>query len=250
MVFAVYRGVDGHADSEDYRELLADIARSRLAGLIVIAPTDEVQMSDLIQVPQLPTVALLGRPIGQVPVVHAEPRSFYRNALNVMRRQGRRKPAVIAFHKHLPLVAELIREADFEPMPHLLQAANLQSPQSVNNLVRLLARDSEVDTLIIADDTLIEHAQAGLVAAGVNVPEDLLLIEQCNWPWPVPSVLPSTRIGFDITELLDQCMKLLDTVKNKQDVPRETVVQARIVSQPLDEPTNNTSFINSIGGNL
>ncbi len=226
LTFAHYRGVDGHADSEGYRELLTDLDRGRLAGLIVVAPTDEIQASPLFQDPRVPTVALLGQPVGRVPVVHTDAPSFYRRALEVMRREGRRRPAVIAFHKLLPVAKRLIREAGLDADPHLMQAANLQAPHTTKDLVRLLVRVSDADTLIIADDSLVEHAQAGLAAAAARVPEDLLLIEHCNWPWPVPSVLPAVRIGFDTAHVLKACLNLLDANRHGRDTPPETVIEA------------------------
>jgi DNA-binding LacI/PurR family transcriptional regulator len=82
------------------------------------------------------------------------------------------------------------------------------------------------DALLILDDNLVEHATAGLIAAGVRVPEDLDVVAHCNFPWPTPSVLPLTRIGFNNTEVVRHCVDLIDAMCAGQTVPAITEIAA------------------------
>ena len=66
------------------------------------------------------------------------------------------------------------------------------------------------DALLISDDNLVEHATAGLVAAGARVPEDVEVVAHCNFPWPTPSVLSVERLGYDAREVLDRCLRAID----------------------------------------
>ena len=73
--------------------------------------------------------------------------------------------------------------------------------------------------ILIADDNLIEPATAGLVAPGVRVPEDLDIVGHCNFPWPAPSHLPITRVGYDIRRFLRSCVESIDRQRGGEDEP-------------------------------
>jgi DNA-binding LacI/PurR family transcriptional regulator len=66
------------------------------------------------------------------------------------------------------------------------------------------------DALLITDDNLIEPVTAGLVAAGVRVPDDLEIVAHCNFPWPAPTHLPITRVGYNVRRLLADCIASID----------------------------------------
>jgi DNA-binding LacI/PurR family transcriptional regulator len=81
------------------------------------------------------------------------------------------------------------------------------------------------DALIITDDNLVEHAQAGLIAAGIRVPDQVEVVEHCNFPWP-PSVLGTKRLGFDSHAILRACIDLIDRQRRNETVPGMTLVPA------------------------
>ena len=75
-----------------------------------------------------------------------------------------------------------------------------------DRLVAAQKGTGETDALIVMDDNLVEHASAGILAAGVRVPEQLDVVAHCNFPWPAPSVLPVARLGYRAAEVLDRCV--------------------------------------------
>jgi DNA-binding LacI/PurR family transcriptional regulator len=88
---------------------------------------------------------------------------------------------------------------------------NQATPETARNLIHLLMQGAErPDALLIADDNLVEHATAGLVAAGVRVPDDLEVVAHCNFPHPTPSVLPVRRLGYDAREVMKACVESID----------------------------------------
>jgi DNA-binding LacI/PurR family transcriptional regulator len=89
-----------------------------------------------------------------------------------------------------------------------------------------LAPENKPDGLIITDDNMVEHASMGLINANVVVPRDLDVVAHCNFPWPTPSVLPVYRLGYDIDELLQTYLVVLERKRRGERVPRETQVNA------------------------
>src|SRR6185295_6183072 len=82
------------------------------------------------------------------------------------------------------------------------------------------------DGLVIWDDNLVEHALIGLIAAGVRVPDDVAVVAHCNFPWPPPSVLPVTRLGYSIRQALRTCLDVLDRQRRGETVPPATKIPA------------------------
>jgi DNA-binding LacI/PurR family transcriptional regulator len=107
--------------------------------------------------------------------------------------------------------------------PYWIQTVALAEPESARNCVHLLMHPGQTerpDALLITDDNLVEHATAGLVAAGVSVPGDLDVVAHCNFPWPAPSVLPVQRLGFDAREILAACLASIDELRQGQPASR------------------------------
>ena len=66
------------------------------------------------------------------------------------------------------------------------------------------------DGLIVADDHLLEAASRGLFNAGVRVPEEAEIVAFANLPFLAPSVVPVRHLGFDVENLLSQCLDTVD----------------------------------------
>ena len=79
---------------------------------------------------------------------------------------------------------------------------------------------------MIVDDNLVEHALAGLIAARVQVPDDVAVVGHCNFPYPPPSVMPITRLGFHMGQGLRACLDLLDRQRRGEAVPKRTTLPA------------------------
>ena len=74
--------------------------------------------------------------------------------------------------------------------------------------------------LIIHDDNLIEHAVAGLMAAGVKVPDELQVVAKCNYPLQVRGPLPITMLGLDCRALIHRSLELIDEINNGGTPPK------------------------------
>ena len=90
-------------------------------------------------------------------------------------------------------------------------------PESARNAMHLLMHADQKerpDGLIITDDNLVEAATAGLLDAGVSVPQDLTVVAHCNFPWPTPSHVPARRLGYDVRQILSACLSDIDRQRN------------------------------------
>jgi DNA-binding LacI/PurR family transcriptional regulator len=93
------------------------------------------------------------------------------------------------------------------------------------------------DGLIVADDNMVEHATAGLVAAGAKVGEELDVVAHCNFPWAGPTVLPLKRLGYDARTVLQTCIELIDRQRRGESVPAVTRIEAKFEEevQPMTD---------------
>jgi DNA-binding LacI/PurR family transcriptional regulator len=113
--------------------------------------------------------------------------------------------------------------------PHWVQGVHLAAPQLARNCAQLLmhaGQDERPDALIISDDNLVEFATAGLIAAGVRVPDDLEVVAHCNFPWPTPSVVPVKRLGYEVSRVLKACLESIDLQRGGEAAPAATVIPA------------------------
>ncbi len=224
-----YYGVDGHADSEDFVQLVRDVEAHRLAGLIFTSRPSNLQHTPLLEHAGIPRVALTSASFSGVPTLALDQRSFLEKALKYLASRGRNKVAIMMTPRSWSSlnVTDIIAENGMETRPYWLQRINLMSPETARECAHLLMKcRDEPDSLIIADDNIVEYATSGLVSAGVRVPEELEIVAHCNFPYPTPSVLPVQRLGFDARSVLTACLDLIDRQRRGETVADFTLIPA------------------------
>lgn len=212
-----YHGVFDSSDSEDYQKLLHDVAARRLAGMIFATVPGSVIGPTLDENADMPRVAImLPSPDWKIPVVYPDVRSFVDRALDDLLARGRRRVAIVG-QRIWPKVDGLgdyflagVAKRNMECRPYWMHTADAQSTTPLVHLLMHSEQKTRPNGLIIADDNLVENATAGLVMAGVRVPEDVEVIAHCNFPWPVSSVLPVHRLGFDAQKVMAACLESID----------------------------------------
>ena len=75
---------------------------------------------------------------------------------------------------------------------------------------------------------------AGLAALALRCPADVDVVAHANFPWPTPSALPITRIGFDATDILKQA--LIDLERQRLMPERSTYSTVPPILAALDAP--------------
>jgi len=241
---AEYTAVEPWAEGGDYPRLLADVSARRLAGVVFAADPWPLEGTPVLQAEWLPRAAFLnapGRPGVAGVDLGAGGRLFFEKALDLLASRGRRRIGLITVPgisgDRLDCFARGLAERGMVSHPWWVQTAHQSEPRWAAHLVLLMFRAAageRPDGLIIADDNLVEHACAGLVQAGVRLPDELDVVTHCNFPAVSPSPLPTHRLGYDMRLAFSLCVDLLDRQRRGRKTPRLTTV-APVFESELEE---------------
>lgn len=228
-----YYGVDGHEDGEDYQRLLREVRAHRVAGLIFASSPFQLQNTPLMTEPDIPRVAVMTpTPALPMPSVVHDRQAFFPKALDYLAARGRQRIAILSpphITEQLAPVIEDIERRNMTTRPYWVQGVHLAAPQLARNCAHLLMHEGQSerpDALIISDDNLVEFATAGLIAAGVRVPDDLEVVAHCNFPWPTPSVVPVKRLGYEVSRVLQACLDSINQQRQGNKSPDSIIIPA------------------------
>ena len=214
----MYESVSSDTIRSAISELLDDVAHHRVAGVVMTWSGSGFSDSPLYNPDSdVPRVALHPELAhSAVPSVNVDYEAFFDRAVERLAAEGRRKIACIAVGNDEDDYVEARdalhrRGLEYRRYWHLHVGPLCNAAaRTATHLLMSLAPADRPDALIIADDNLVEHAQAGLINAGVKVPQDVTIVAHCNWPEPPAAIFPLTRLGFDMTELMRTCTRLID----------------------------------------
>lgn len=229
----LHYGVEDHADNQAHRQLVAAMRAHRYAGLIFAShPQAGLAQSPLVIEPGIPRVAIMAKALENIPAVTMEGATFIRKALGALKERGRTRVAVLANFGQQPVIEDLVREMAGYGMttrPYWLQRVHLMDPSCARECVHLLFHEGQTerpDALVVTDDNLWPHAQAGLVDASVRVTRDLDVVAHHNFPWPSTNVLPAIRLGYDSRRILQACVASIDAQRQGKPWPAVSTVEA------------------------
>lgn len=217
--FAVFHGdapADGKPVAGPWRELRAQLAARRLAGLcFFFCPADPDILELLEEFPDIPKVLYDDYPgFDRLSVLRLDPVSCAERGLRCLQEAGTSRLAVIARGEQ-PLaqcVFERAVQFGLEARPEWLHAVPVHYTATAENLVRLLLslpEENRPDALYITDDNLLNIVQSGIVKAGIRVPEQLAVVCHTNFPDAPEAVLPVSKVGYDVRELLARSVEVL-----------------------------------------
>jgi DNA-binding LacI/PurR family transcriptional regulator len=245
-----YYSIDIHADTPDFQRLVYDLRAHRLAGLIfpfgpepeilkrLLPPSLEHAIGAASVLHGVGAVAVSASPEAHgLCSIDLDAHSFIDKALDYLRARGRRRVAVLSgitspseFHRNM---AAGIAARGMTTRPYWTQRASISEPETARNCAHLLmmpvldaGEAQRPDGLIVTDDNLVEHASIGLIASGVRVGDEADVVVHCNFPWPMPSVVPVKRLGYDIRQLLEVCIASIDRYRRGDRPPEFTSLPA------------------------
>jgi DNA-binding LacI/PurR family transcriptional regulator len=239
--FLCFYGLTGHRDIAEYREIVREVETRRVAGLIFASSADEFRGTPLLDKTGLPRVAIAAKGyLPGIPKVEIDLQSFMQQAVDTLVARGRTRIALLSasvaggmgdlFHQALA-------KRGLKSRPAWEQFASQRNPLAARHVMELLMQSGQPERpngLIVSDDNILTSAGEGLVAAGVRVPargepgrpDDLHVMALTNFPLLVPSVIPVTRIGFDIPAMLDLLVQRLEQVRHGEKPPEVTCMPA------------------------
>lgn len=215
-------GNETHLDEASYRDLLDAVESYRVGGLIFATPPSYMSESPVCRIPGIPRVALMEHVWApQWKAVNLEP-VFLQRAMGYLRDCGRRRMAVVVVGAMHEYAVAALREYSPESPLYWVQTANGEFPASARSVVNLLMAGSSAgkpDSLVIFDDNLVPDATAGLLDAGVRVPDEVLVVGHANFPYLTPSAVPLRRFGYDVPEIMQKALTLLTVHERKSELP-------------------------------
>ena len=219
----------------DSRGDLAEIIRThQVAGVFFATMPYMFRGTPILDEPGIPRVAFMQPDsFPEIDTQISGPERLIELALDYLASRGRRRIAVLSnpgfMLLHNTPIQPLLSAHNMMSPPCWNITVNLDSPESAQNIMRLMMRPGQVDRpdgLIIANDNLIDDAIAGLVAEGIKVPADLEIVAHGNFPWPPLKTLPIKRLGLDVTALLRRTIALIDRKRAGHKIPAKIHIDA------------------------
>jgi len=225
--FLPFYGLMEQERTSDYRLLLSHIVDRRLAGLIFASNPRNLEHTPILDLPDMPRVALMSTPIEPLPAIWFDYKSFLDRAMDFLKARGRRRIAVLMFPRGWPELEDYVTrglvDRGMKMEPCWILHFNVNDADAAVDTTHLLMHKHGPDSpdgLIIMDDNLADHALRGLVAAGIRVPEEADVVIHANYPCAGPAVLPVKRLGFDLDETLRLCVSnLVRQSKGEPEAP-------------------------------
>ncbi len=235
----VLYGIKADDGNEDYLALCRDLRAQRIAGLIFACHPSMYEGTPLLDTAGMPAatrVAITSVGIETCPDlsrVNLDGDSFLDRAFDLLASRGRSRVALLTVpgmsQAWLGGFRSRLEARGMTTRDYWMQSPALDHPETARQLTHLLMHADQArrpDALVIADDNFVEHATHGLLDAGVRVPDDMDVVAHCNFPWPTPSAVPVTRIGFDARQVLDACLEAIDAARHGRG-PTEINIPAR-----------------------
>lgn len=237
--FRIYYGVEPRPDNAEYARLMGDVEANRIAGLVFPWMPSGWRDTSIIQNPEIPRVTFASDPSPNYMCLSMDMQSFADQGLDALRSQGRRRVAALIISEAGEVTASMIHDAakkrGMTCPTEWIQAVDPNFSHWAATQTRLLMRGPAAlrpDGLLITDDNLTEHATAGLLAAGLRVPEEISVVTYCNAPWPTRSLVTARRLGFDVRDILRTSMEMIDRKIAGRNVPAVTPMLASFFEAP------------------
>ena len=226
--------------SRDFRALTEDVVEQRIAGLIFATSPYDLKDTPLVEDDGLPRVAVAAIASDWwFPTVSLDGASFRKSAVGYLAGLGRKRVAVIGPHRSGDWESAIAAQG-LETRPYWLHPVNVMAAEAAHGIAHLLTRlpaGDRPDALVVTDDNLLDHVLAGLLAAGVRLPDELAIVAHCNFDGTTTSVLPLARLGYDARRVLSACIGLIDAQRRGETPDAITRVPAQFaweIHPPLE----------------
>ncbi len=226
-----YHDVNGHDDSESQRQLIRDASENRLAGVMFVNSVFVLEDSPLLEM-DIPRVSFNTATVRlpQVHGVYVDFMSFIDKALDEIVAQGRRRVAAlvvgnwdISCEEHWD---QAIAKRGLVCPSYWRQAVAYPYSRWANEAVQLLMRgkpEEQPDAMVIFDDHLVNDASRGLVASGMQVPEQVHVVAHCNFPLQNENLLPIRRLGPDTRQMMASAIECIDRLRAHEPLPSHNI---------------------------
>lgn len=239
--FSIYQGLNGHTDETDYIRLYQDLQDEKLAGLIFTTNPKSLFNTPLFKYisakKHLAKVAF-SAPIKEfnIPVITGPSIKAEKEILDFLQQKGIKRLAVVDLQKSLKQglqtttqthILQLISKYNIELPRRNFQVRHPFLTDRTDELVEMMLscpKKERPDALWIANDALVEPATRGILAAGIKVPQDMIVISHCNFPEKPFSHLPTSWYGIDVNKFIDLAMNIMHRQHKKKHVKKTNIL--------------------------
>lgn len=221
--------VTPHADCPAYAELLEDMQKHRIAGVLVVNGDQLTNWEPPFPFPHV--LLFASNPNPNLPSVGVNWNSFHKVAARIMMEGKRRRVAVLAGEQHLANLAgdELVKSGLSVPECFRLSMPGTYA-EGAYNLVRLLLslpKTERPDGLLVCDDNLLPETLSAVMTARLSIPDDLLVVAHGNSPASPRAAIPAVRrLGFDVHDILRNALHILQAQQKKPKSIQSIAVDA------------------------
>jgi len=235
---AEYFGILSQPGSKTYRAAIDDLRHRRIAGLIFTFPPSALGDNPLNRSSPVPRVAVQAGPAPYqeygIPACFPDLTCFIKRAVAHLASVGCRRIATLNLSGSLDTQDDFLaacRKHGLQTHPYWSQFVGHQRLTDVNHAAQLLMHPGQTcrpDGLIVTDDHLVLGATEGLRAVGVRGPQDLRIVGLCNYPGVPQHQLPVDWLGFDLDQLTQWCVEMLDRQREGDNCPPITWLPAEL----------------------
>jgi len=222
---SIYFGIAPTGSPDEIARLIADMREHRLAGLFLAAA--KVSLPVIAEhAGSMPLVGI-GAASSSCVAVHFSPDAWAARAAQWLAARGRKRIAMVHSAMQTPeTVAVMVRTIEAHGLSTRapwMQAAHPACPSWARNCTHLLMdrpAENRPDGLLVTDESLVEDAVRGLVEVGVRVAVDLDVVAHCNFPRPVPAMVPVRHLGYDIGRMLAGALDIMEARRRGRSTPQ------------------------------
>jgi hypothetical protein len=236
-------------DAGAYGRLVRDATAHRIAGVLTISMSWPAMSGSILAASRrLGRAALMGTAMAGVPRVALAP-EMPLVCDELVRRKCRRVAVLYTVSTRdeveLDPTGRMWRhhlgERGLDAAPAWLVPIHPAAPQTARQVVRLLlASRPRPDSLVIADDHLVEQATMGVYDANLRVPDQLLVLVKSNFPDRPPSCVPVQRYGPNLSRIVDHGLRLMRRQLQGLSVPASVTVQHVLEQEQIASSSETT----------
>jgi DNA-binding LacI/PurR family transcriptional regulator len=229
--FTIYDGLNGHTDEPDYIRLYEDMTDEKLAGVIFTTKPnllfDTPLFKDILANKNLAKVAHSSpNKFPELPIIDFEPEEMETNILDFLKKENVKKLAVVDLQESLKKgsetttqrkICKAIKNYDIDLPRCNFQVRHPELAERTDELVEMMLNCKEEqlpDALLIANDALVESATRGIIASGLKIPQDMIVISHCNFPGKPLSNVETSWYGLDVYKFMDLAIDIMKKQHN------------------------------------
>ena len=226
---AIYLGVKSNAPGLDYLRLIDDIREHRVAGIIFGNGPEKLLGTPLLEKSDLPKVAIARDELtlpSYLPRIHFDHNAWITQAVERLALQGCKRPAIL-WHRspdygHIKQLRHLLPKHGMVTRETWWQCPGSFSTEQATRLTHLMMdhpNKDRPDSLIIADEHLLDGALEGISRSGLSVPGDIKIVSHVTFPFgesAKPEMAYVDRLGFSARSALDHGIRVLEAWRRGQ----------------------------------